>query len=146
MLQALARWKATILIISAVLMLGLFLSRHLVGPLAGGRSTVGPVAADSAAVYVGQRADVCGSVAEVTQVSSLDGRPTFINLGGLHPDQAFTALIWEEDRAQWGAPPEAQYAGRTICITGTVQRHQGTPQIIVSAPGQIRIEGSRSER
>ncbi len=140
MLQALARWKGTIMVVSAVLMLGVVLSRHLVGPLAGGRGTVGPVPADSATAHVGDRAEVCGAVAEVTQVSSIDGEPTFINLGGPHPDQAFTALIWDDDRATWASPPESQYADRRICVTGTVQRHKGTPQIIVSTPAQIQVQ------
>lgn len=128
------------MVVSALLMIGLFFSRHLVGPLAGVRSTVGPVPADSAAAHLGERAEVCGTVAEVTQVASIDGRPTFINLGGEHPDQAFTALIWGDDRSQWVPPPEVQYADREICVTGTVQRHKGTPQIIVSSPGQIQAQ------
>lgn len=129
------------MVVSAVLMLGLFLSRHLVGPLAGVRGTgrtVGPVPADSAVAHVGKRTEVCGTVAEVTQVRAIDGSPTFINLGGKHPDQAFTGLIWEGNRSQWRPPPEEQYSGHAICVTGTVQRHKGTPQIIVSSPTQIR--------
>ncbi|PSQ93939.1 MAG: hypothetical protein BRD53_07555 [Bacteroidetes bacterium SW_7_64_58] len=69
MLQALARWKTTILAVSALLFVGLLLSRHLVGPHSGGGAAVGPVSAEEAGEQVGKRAEVCGRVAEVV------GRP-----------------------------------------------------------------------
>ena len=142
MLQALSRWKRTILIVSALLAVGLFASRHLVGPFSGGSASVGSVAAEAAGEYVGQRAEVCGAVAEVVRVADVGGTPTFVNLGGEHPDQAFTAVIWAEARRRWETAPEDLYRGRSICVTGTVERHEGTPQIVVSVPNQIRLRRS----
>jgi len=142
MLQALSRWKTTILIVSALLAVGLVASRHLVGRLAGGSVPAGPVSAQEAGGLVGERAQVCGRVAEVVQVPDIGGKPTFINLGGEHPNQAFTAVLWAEDRARWDTAPEVLYEGRSICVTGTVERHEGTPQIVVSAPSQIRQQRS----
>lgn len=139
MLQALSRWKTSILIVSALLAVGLFASRHLVGPFSGGSAPAGPVPVDEAAEHVGDRAEVCGKVAEATRIRGIDGTPTFINLGGEPPNQAFTALIWEDDRHRWESAPEDQYVGQTICVTGTVELHEGTPQIIVSSPNQIRL-------
>jgi len=138
MLQALSRWKRTIFLVSAALAIGLFASRHVVGPSSGGGAPVGPVAPDAAGEYVGQRAEVCGRVAEVSQIQDIDGRPTFINLGGAHPGQPFTAVIWAEDRVRWDTAPAVLYGRRSICVTGTVQHHEGTPQIVVSSPAQIR--------
>jgi hypothetical protein len=138
MLQALSRWKTTILIVSGLLAVGLVASRHLVGPFSGGGATVGPVASGAAGEYVEQRAEVCGAVAEVVQARDIGGNPTFVNLGGEHPEQAFTAVIWAEARRRWDTTPEALYRGRSICVTGTVHRHEGTPQIVVSSPRQIR--------
>lgn len=145
MLQALSRWKTAILIVSAVLAVGLFASRHIVGPFSGGKGAVGPVASNAAGDHVGQRAEVCGRVAEVVQVPDIGGEPTFINFGGEHPNQAFTALIWKRDRVKWDSAPQARYENRSICVTGTVQRHDGTPQIVVSAPTQIRLRRSAGE-
>ncbi len=138
MLRALSRWKTTILIVSAVLAVGLFASRHLVGPFSGGSASVGPVAPDAAGDHVGQRAEVCGRVAEVVHAREIGGQPTFINLADTHPDQPFTALIWKRDRTKWDRPPEAQYENRAVCVTGTIRRHEETPQIVVSSPTQIR--------
>jgi hypothetical protein len=141
-LQSLSRWKRTILIVSALLAVGLFASRHIVGPFSGGKGSVGPVAPDAAGEYVGQRAEVCGAVAEVVRVPDVGGKPTFVNLGGEHPDQAFTAVIWAEARRRWDTAPEELYRGRSICVTGIVERHEGTPQIVVSSPRQIRLRRS----
>ena len=140
MLQALSRWKTTILSVSAVLAVGLFASRHIVGPFSGGSAPVGPVTTEAAAERVGQRAEVCGRVAEVVQARDIKGKPTFINLGDTHPEQPFTALIWDGDRTKWDVAPEDLYGGRTICVTGTIRRHEGTPQVVVSAPAQIRLQ------
>lgn len=138
-LQALSRWKSSILVVSVILTVGLFLSRHLVGPFSGGSASVGPVSPEEAAQYIEQRAKVCGEVAEVTYATRVGGKPTFINLGGTHPDQSFTVLIWEDDRRSWNEAPESRYGGEKICVTGTVRLHKGTPQIAVSSPRQIRI-------
>lgn len=138
MLRTLARWKTTILGVSAVLFVGLLASRHLVGPLSSGGPTVGPLPATEANGHVGERAEVCGTVVEGVQATDIGGRPTFLNLGDAHPDQDFTALIWASDRPKWASPPETLYEGRSICVTGTVESHEGTPQIIVSSPQQIR--------
>jgi micrococcal nuclease len=138
MLRTLARWKTTILGVSAVLFVGLLASRHLVDSLSNGGSMVGPLPAAEADGHVGERAEVCGPVVESVQISDIDGAPTFLNVGGAHPDQDLTALIWASDRLKWATPPETLYEDRSICVTGTVELHQGTPQIIVSSPQQIR--------
>ncbi|MFP4228467.1 MAG: hypothetical protein ACLFTE_06535 [Salinivenus sp.] len=144
MLQTLARWKKTILVVSAVLFVGLFLSRHLVGPEASGRS-VGRIAAADAHQHAGARATVCGRVAEVEWLRDIEGEPTFVNLGGAHPEQSFTAVIWGDDRAGWDDPPAALYEGRSVCVTGTIEQHEGTPQIVVSSPRQVRVGASDTD-
>lgn len=138
MLRTLARWKTTILGVSAVVFVGLLASRHLVGPLSNGGATVGPVPAAEAERHVGKRAEVCGTVVDGVQRSDIEGAPTFLNVGDAHPDQDVTALIWASDRRKWASPPESLYEGTSICVTGTVELHEGTPQIIVSSPRQIR--------
>lgn len=138
MLQALSRWRTSILVLSALLIAGLFASRHLVGPLSGGGASVGPVTVQEADEHVGERAEVCGRVTEVTWAQDIGGQPTFINFGTEHPEQTFTAVLWGDDRPSWRVAPEDQYLDRTICVTGTIQMHEDTPQIVVSSPGQIR--------
>jgi len=140
MLRLLSEWKTTVLVVSAVLFIGLLASRHLVGPHSGGSPTIGPISASSAQQHIGERAEVCGRVVEVERVSGIGGEPTFLNLGGAHPNQDFTAVIWASDRLKWSSPPEVQYEGQSICVRGSVERHEGTPQIVVSSPQQIHVQ------
>lgn len=139
MLRALAQWKGLFLGLSLLLVVGLLLSRHLVGPTAGNNESAVRAAPEEASQHVGDRARVCGPVAEVVQVTEIGGAPTFINLERKHPEQPFTVLIWERDRRRWRVPPEEQYLRRDICVTGQIQMHEGIPQIVVSSPQQIRV-------
>lgn len=136
MLNALARWKSVFFGIAALLVVGLVLSR--VFDPADAEGPAQTVAAQEAADVVGERARVCGAVAEVTFIQTIDGQPTFINLERAHPNQPFTAVIWADDRGRWSTPPEALYDGTDVCVTGTVRLHEGTPQIIVARPEQIQ--------
>lgn len=126
------------LTLSGLIIVGLVVSRHLVGPDAGRTESVGIVTAQEAHKHVGAQATVCGSVAEIVRITEINGQPTFINLDREHPDQPFTAVIWADDRLRWSPPPEKQYANQTICIRGVIRVHEGIPQIEVSVPGQIR--------
>lgn len=138
MLRILSRWKSVLLTVSGLIILGLLVSRHLVGPKAGAPTSIGMISAEDANQHVGARATVCDSVAEIVQITEIDGQPTFINLQRAHPDQPFTAVIWADDRTQWPAPPKTLYAEEPLCITGTIEMHEQTPQIEVSTPRQIR--------
>jgi hypothetical protein len=90
--------------------------------------------------YIGTAAEVCGEVASADYLPRVNGRPTFLNLGRPYPDHPFTAVIWGDNRSKWTEPPEQRYANREICVTGLIETHEGTPQIIVNGPGQIEIQ------
>ena len=93
--------------------------------------------ASLASEYVGRAAEVCGPVASVSYNPQIDGKPTFINFGHPHPDQYFTAVIWGRNRSKWDVPPEQQYQNQRICVSGVIEMHEDTPQIIVEDPGQV---------
>lgn len=111
----------------------------LVARLDGGGGQGPRLPAAEAARHVGERATVCGEVASTRYAPSVDGEPTFLNLGRPYPDQVFTALIWGDDRPRFDRPPEEHFRDRRICVTGTIRSHRGTPQIIVRQPGQIEV-------
>jgi len=139
MLSKLANYKGLLIAVGAVLLVGLMLARVF---NLNGSSTERPaltIQADAAAEHIGQRAEVCGAVADVAHERGIGGEPTFINLEAPHPNQPFTAVIWGDDRRQWREAPEQQYADQTICVRGTIRSHDGTPQIIVSSPNQIVV-------
>lgn len=89
--------------------------------------------------HIGKVAEVCGEVASTDYLPGIKGEPTFLNLGRTNPDQYFTAVIWGNSRDKWPGLPEEQYDNREICVSGMIERHEGTPQIIVERPDQVEI-------
>lgn len=136
MRSTLADYKGLLIGVGVLLLVGLMVTRVFKqgGTLPAPSVTVG---AEHAADHIGRRAEVCGTVAEVTYARGLSGTPTFINLERPHPEQPFTAIIWGADRRQWRTAPEARYSDQAVCVHGTLRSHEGTPQIIVSRPDQI---------
>lgn len=93
----------------------------------------------TASRFVGRYVAIRGRVAGGYHASSSNGEPTFLNLGFDYPNpRRFTIVIWQEDRAKFGAP-ERRLRGRTICVTGRVSEYDGVPQIVVRSPSQIRL-------
>jgi len=125
----------------AIMVLGLVLSR-VFQPDDSNIDTKTPepeirINATLASEYVGRSAEVCGEVSSASYVPRIDGKPTFLNFGHPHPDQYFSAVIWNNNRGKWNQPPERQYRDERICVTGVIEMHEGTPQIIVYDPSQI---------
>jgi len=93
--------------------------------------------------YRGEEVAVTGKVAGTAFISGMKGKPTFINLGNPHPrTPRFEILIWEENRpsflAALPAPPELLFDQQSICVAGTVELHEGVPQIEIRDPVQIK--------
>ena len=95
------------------------------------------ITASDAANYIGKTATVCGQVASVTYAVRSKGHPTFINLDRPYPNQIFTVLIWGNDRGKFSIPPENDYKGKKICVTGTITIFRGVTEIVVRNPSQI---------
>jgi DNA/RNA endonuclease YhcR with UshA esterase domain len=88
-----------------------------------------------AASHIGQSVTVEGVVSEVHTARS--GQETFIDIGGAYPHQAFTAVIFANSMAAVG--DVSGLVGRTVDITGTIQKFEGEPEVIVSSRDQIRV-------
>ena len=99
-----------------------------------------PISAADAIKFVGSSATVCGQVASAKYASSTNGKPTFLNLDQPFPNQIFTVVIWGNDRAAFPYAPES-LAHRKICVTGKIQLYREKPEIVVSAPDQIKTTG-----
>ena len=129
--------------VAAVLLIAVafLLARLDGGParLDGGGPVGEWVPAAEAARHVGERRTVCGEVASTRYLPSVDGEPTFLNLGRPYPNQVFTVLVWGDDRPRFDRPPEERFRDRRICVTATIRKHRGTPQVIVRRPEQIEI-------
>jgi DNA/RNA endonuclease YhcR with UshA esterase domain len=94
------------------------------------------VTADEAKTLVGKDAKVCGTVKSARYASRSSRKPTFLNFDKPYPDQVFTVVIFEEDRAKFDKPEE-KFRDKDICVTGKVQEFRGTPEIVATDPKQI---------
>jgi hypothetical protein len=65
---------------------------------------------------------------------------TLLNLGGVYPNQKLTIMIKGRDRAKFPVAPEVAFQDKNICVTGTVINYKGKPEVIVTDPGQIKVE------
>jgi hypothetical protein len=99
------------------------------------------ISAFEARNHVGEKETVCGQVASTHYAARSRGNPTFINLEKPYPNQIFTVLIWGSDRAKFG-DPEEMYGNKHICVTGTITDYRGVPEIIASAPAQIKMQAN----
>ena len=99
------------------------------------------VSPSEAAKLVGKKATVCGQVASANFAARSRGRPTFLNLDRPYPNQIFTVVIWGQNRAKFSPAPESAYRAKRICVSGTISSYRGQPQIVVSDPSQINIQG-----
>ena len=89
--------------------------------------------------HISEQPTVCGRVASTRYAATTRGKPTFLNLDKPNPSQAFTVLIWGENRAKFRAPEE-QYRGKQICVTGTITEYRKAPEIVVSDPRSIEVQ------
>src|SRR3989339_715395 len=89
--------------------------------------------------YVGKQMTVCGMVTGTYFAMSSKGAPTFINLDKPYPDNVFTAVIWDDDRAQFTDAPEVYYKDKSICVSGTIKTYKGKAEIVVKTPSQITV-------
>lgn len=80
-----------------------------------------------AAKHIGEKQTVCGEIADVHTATNSKGSPTFINLDRSYPHQAFTLLVWSEDKQSVGELP---MTGR-ICASGTISQYRGSPEIVL---------------
>jgi DNA/RNA endonuclease YhcR with UshA esterase domain len=88
--------------------------------------------------HIGENVTVCGLVADTHYAYRSKGHPTFLNLNRPYPNQVLTVVIWGSDRVNFIIRPELLYNNRTICVTGTVKKYRGTPEILVHSPSQIK--------
>lgn len=130
-----ARWF--IPVVAGLLLLGLLLSRVLDLETDDHQEPEIEISAEEAGQHIGSPAKVCGQVASTNHLPDVKGQPAFLNFGRLYPDQVFTAVIFGENRSRFQSAPEILYRERAICVSGTIRRHEGQAQIVVSRPSQI---------
>ena len=97
---------------------------------AAGRDVITPAATSS---YVGQTVTVRGVVSDIHTTRS---GVIFIDMDGRYPENAFTAVIFAENAAEF--PDVGSLDGRTIEIIGRVRLYRGKPEIVLTSGHQLR--------
>ena len=85
------------------------------------------ISASDASRHVGEQGTVCGRIAEVKITTNVRGTPTFIDFEKPYPNEMFTAVIWERDKASVGSVPRVG----VLCVKGTITEYRGRPQIVL---------------
>jgi hypothetical protein len=97
-----------------------------------------PAIAAADSTTIGKQQTICDKVygSKVMAGSQM----TLLNLGGPYPNQKLTIMIKGGDRAKFPVAPEVAFQDKNICVTGTVINYKGKPEVIVTDPGQIKVE------
>jgi hypothetical protein len=94
-----------------------------------------------ASSYIGEYKTVCGPVIDSNYATSIEGAPTFLDIGKAYPDAGrFTVIFWEKNRGNFPQNPESFYNGKTICVYGLIQSVEGTPEIEATKSDQIQVQ------
>jgi hypothetical protein len=94
------------------------------------------IPASAAGSHMGQSVTVEGLVSEVHTARS--GSATFIDIGGMYPNQTFTAVIWAANMSAVG--DVSGLTGKTIDVTGTIATFEGRPEVVVTSRAQIKLK------
>jgi hypothetical protein len=85
------------------------------------------IPASEASKHVGERETVCGNIIATHTATTARGTPTFIDFEKPYPNQTFTAVIWQHDKATVGSVPRVGM----LCVTGTITEYRGRPEIVL---------------
>ncbi|MBB1287271.1 hypothetical protein HRH25_23045 [Flavisolibacter sp. BT320] len=90
--------------------------------------------------HTGDSVTLKGKVFGIRYLESAKNAPTFINVGGVFPNQLLTIVIWGNVRKNLGyAPEEKPYVNGFAKVSGRVELFRGKPQIVITNPSQLSI-------
>ena len=113
------------------------LALALVFALAGASALAQTVVAPAdARKHLGETVTVEGTVSEI--YTAPRSGVTFINMGGLHPNEAFTGVIFKDDADKF--PNVASLSGKIVDIAGRVQDYKGRTEIILNDAAQLKTK------
>ena len=95
---------------------------------------------DQALKFVGKQAVVCGQVMNTLYDPKHPKKVTILNLDRAYPNHIFTIVIYGEYRSKFAKPPEVNYRGKRVCVSGTVSTFQGRARMLVDRPEQIKLD------
>lgn len=90
-----------------------------------------------AAFYVNKSVMVCGTLVEVKNAEKM----TYLNLGGVYPQQKIALLIWKNDQppfiTKFGSLSSLTH--KRLCAYGTIVEYKGRLQMKMKDPNFLRL-------
>jgi hypothetical protein len=134
----------TLLVLVSLLVIASCSAPEASDPLGEFRLTATPetpgYTADEASSHVGEKATVCGIVADTNYASSSNGRPTFLNFDKPYPRHKFTVVIWSSERSRFPNSPESFYRNKSVCANGLIEMYSGKAQIVARTESQLVVQ------
>ena len=81
---------------------------------------------------------VCGKVEEITTMNRIKGKPTFLNMNGLYPNQKITLVIWRDNLLKFEQGVDYLFQ-KKVRVKGKVENYKGKPQIVIKNPSEIVV-------
>ncbi len=89
--------------------------------------------------HIDDSVTVCGIVDDIRYFENSKNQPTFLNIGGKHPNQLLTLVIWGDVRKQFTGNID-DLKTKQICITGRIILYKEKPEIVIGVPEQIVVQ------
>jgi micrococcal nuclease len=97
------------------------------------------ISVKEAASHIGETVTICD---KVYSTKLIDGsNMTLLNLGAVYPNQLLTVMIKGRDRSKFKDAPETYFKGKNMCVTGKVVDYKGKPEIVISDPSEMKLDG-----
>lgn len=95
---------------------------------------------DEAHQYQGKTIAVTGPVVEIASRMSVEGNPTFLNVGRAFPSrQRLSLVIWGRNRHEFESAFGWGLEGKDICAKGKIEMYRGVPQMELSFSDQLHL-------
>lgn len=80
-----------------------------------------------------ENSEICGKMVEIRPFN----KGIFLNFDDKYPNQAFSALILDEEVQRFDSKTIKQFLDQEVCILGKIEKHNGHPQILIKSLEQI---------
>lgn len=88
--------------------------------------------------HIGDSVKLTAKIYGGKYIESVQGTPTFLNVGNKYPKAPLTLVISGDTRRQFDAAPETTYTGQNVAITGKIILYKNKREIIITDPKQIQ--------
>jgi hypothetical protein len=95
---------------------------------------------EDAGKHVGDSVKVCAKIYGGIFLDRSTGTPTFLNVGGLYPNNQLTIVIWADLRKEFEQKPEEFYKDKNVCIFGKITLFKDKPQIVLYSKSQLVVD------